>query len=518
MKHRFAFALFALTAVFGPCVSARQPNVVLIIADDLGYGDLGCYGQQKIRTPNLDRMASEGMRFLNHYAGNAVCAPSRCVLMTGLHPGHAFIRDNRGIATGKVINGRPEKEGQFPIPPETVTMAEVLKGCGYTTGGFGKWGLGGPDTTGAQLRQGFDRWFGYNCQGVAHNYYPTYLWDDAATIDLKNAAFSAHDTFKPGEDPDKAESYKRFQGSEYSADLIAEQVLNFARDNKDKPFFLYWPTTVPHLALQVPDDSLKEYLGMWDDPPYKGGNGYLPHFKPRAAYAAMITRMDREIGRLMKLVMDLGLDEETIFVFTSDNGPLHGTHEGLAGTDATFFNSAGGLRDGKGALYEGGIREPCIVRWKGKIKAGTVSERVTGFEDWIPTLLELAGESDQTPSGLDGISFAPTLLGQEQPERPFLYREFAGYGGQQCIRVGSWKAIRQNLTPRGKGKAKGKGKNLTAASPKIKTELYDLAADPSESKDVAADHPEVVSRLEKLMASQHGLSPDFPIPVLDAMK
>jgi arylsulfatase A len=486
--------------------AAGKPNIVFILADDLGYGDIGAFGQKLIRTPNLDRMAAEGVRLTHHYSGNAVCAPSRCVLMTGRHPGHAFIRNNRQADNAKGISrvGKPEFEGQHPIPPETFTMAEAFKAQGYTTGGFGKWGLGGPGSTGEPLKQGFDRWFGYNCQGVAHNFYPTYLWDNDKAIPLKNPPFASADTFKDGEDPSKPESYQRFQGTEYSADLIAEQALAFVRDNQDRPFFLYWPTTVPHVALQVPDDSLKEYLGRWDDPPYPGGKGYLPHFKPKAAYAAMITRMDREIGRLMKLVADLGLDERTIFVFSSDNGPLNGTHQGLAGTDCAFFNSNGGLRDGKGTLFEGGIRVPGIIRWKGTIKPAT-SDRVTGFEDWLPTLLELAGAKAAVPEQIDGISFAPALRGEKQPERPFLYREFPSYGGQQSVRIGDWKALRRNLAPAAKSKA----------APDLAIALYNLRDDPAETTDVAAKHPEIVARIARIMREQRTPSADFPFPALD---
>jgi arylsulfatase A-like enzyme len=487
---------------------ARPPNVIFILADDLGPGDLGCYGQKYIKTPNLDRMAAEGMRLTQHYCGNAVCAPSRCVLMTGLHPGHAFIRNNRQAdgAKGLPKMGKPEHEGQFPIPKATVTIAEVFKSMGYTTGGFGKWGLGGPGSTGEPLKQGFDRWFGYNCQGVAHNFYPTYLWDNDKTIELKNPPFPSNDKLKPDEDPTKPESYQRFKGTEYSADLIAEQARKFARDNRDKPFFLYWPTTVPHVALQVPDDSLQEYLGKFDDPPYPGGNGYLPHFKPKAAYAAMITRMDREIGQMMALIAELGLDDDTIFVFASDNGPVSGTHQGLAGTDCAFFNSNQGLRDGKGTLYEGGFRSPGIVRWKDRIPSGT-SDRVTGFEDWMPTLAELAGAKDQAPAKIDGISFAPTLFGEKQPEREFLYREFPSYGGQQVLRMGDWKLVRRNLTSKG---AKAKAK---AAAPS--EELFNIANDPTETKNVAAEHPNIITKMRALMTAQHTNSADFPMAALD---
>ncbi len=498
----FLVAFSAIVLLAPPAAShgadgrPARPNIVFILADDLGYGDLGCYGQAKIRTPNIDRMAAEGLRFTQHYAGNAVCAPSRCVLMTGRHPGHAHVRDNRGY----------KPEGQEPLPAGTITLPGLLRSAGYATGGFGKWGLGGPGTSGDPLKQGIDRWFGYNCQGVAHNFYPTYLWDNDRKLDLPNPAFSAHDNFKPGEDPNDPGSYRRFQGSRYSADLIAEQARRFIRGNKDRPFFCYVPTTVPHLALQVPDDSLREYAGQWDDPPYKGGKGYLPHFAPRAAYAAMVTRMDREVGRIMDLVEELGLDERTIFVFSSDNGPLNGVHQGLAGTDAAFFNSSGGLRNGKGTLYEGGIRVPGIVRWKGTIKPATVSDRVTGFEDWLPTLLELAGLQAKTPAGIDGISFAPTLRGEKQPERPFLYREFPAYGGQQSIRVGDWKAVRQNLLRNRKSTAKGLKPTL---------ELYNIAADPREEHDVAAANPDVVARLTRLMKREHAASKEFPFAALD---
>lgn len=492
-------SIACLLAVLAPATeaAARKPNIVFIIADDLGYGDLGCYGQKIIRTPNLDRMAAEGMRFTQHYSGNAVCAPSRCVLMTGKHPGHAFIRDNRST----------KPEGQWPIPAAEVTLPEALKARGYATGGFGKWGLGGPGSTGEPLWQGIDRWYGYLCQAVAHNFYPTALWDNQTQVPLDNPPGTGHDTLKPGEDPKDPRSYARFSGRQYSADLIAEQSRAFVRQHKDEPFFCFIPTTVPHLALQVPEDSLQEYEGKFEDPPYAGGRGYLPHFKPRAAYAAMITRMDGEVGKMMDLIKELGLDEQTVFVFTSDNGALNGTHEGLAGTDAKFFNSCGGLRDGKGSLYEGGIRVPGIVRWKGKVPAGVVSERVTGFEDWMPTLLALAGSSEATPKNVDGISFAPTLLGQEQPPRAFLYREFPGYGGQQCLRLGDWKGLRKNLKP---------NKKRAGNAPDLSIELYNLKDDPQEAKNVAADHPDIVEKIKTLMREQHDVSKDFPMPALDA--
>ena len=469
----------------------RPPNIVFILADDLGYGDLGSYGQQKIKTPSLDRMATQGMRFTQHYAGNAVCAPSRCVLMTGKHPGHAFIRNN---------NSTPP-EGQYPLPEGTVTLARLLRSLGYASGAFGKWGLGGPGSSGMPDKQGFDRFFGYNCQGKAHNSYPPSLWDNDRVVKLDNADIKLPDKLPPGADPKDPANYKAYQGKEYSADVIAEQARKFIRDNKDRPFFLYVPTTVPHLALQVPSDSLAEYVGKWDDPPYVGGKGYLPHHSPRAAYAAMVTRMDREVGRIMALIVELGLDDDTIFIFSSDNGPLN---DRFAGTDSEFFNSTRGLRGFKGSLYEGGIRVPCIVRWNGRIPAGSTSERVTGFEDWLPTLLELTGNAKAVPRDIDGIGFVPTLFGKAQEARPFMYREFPGYGGQQLVRMGDWTGIRQNLAP-----------NKKAAAPKLKTELYNLRDDLGQMKDVAADHADVVAAIERLFREQHVPSAAFPMAVLD---
>ena len=492
---RWLIGLALAAGLLAPAGAAdpRRPNIVFVLADDLGYGDLGCYGQTKIRTPNLDRLAAEGVRLTTHYSGNAVCAPSRCVLMTGYHPGHAFIRTNQQYRKGE--------EGQYPIPTDTVTLPKLLKTLGYTTGAFGKWGLGAPGTSGEPLRQGIDRFFGYNCQAVAHNFYPTHLWDNDKRVALDNPAFSAHQKLPEGADPKDPASYAPYRGKQYAPDRIGEQALRFVRDNKDRPFFLYYPTTVPHLALQVPEDSLAGYAGKFPDEPYPGGNGYLPNLTPRATYAAMVTRMDREVGRLMNLIRDLGLDEHTVFVFSSDNGPLYNKH---GGTDTEFFNSADGFRGRKGSLYEGGVRVPGIVRWKGTITPGTTSDRVTGFEDWLPTLLELAGAKDATPAGLDGISFAPTLLGKAQEPRPFLYREFPSYGGQQSVRVGNWKAVRQNLNPGPKAKVAPGG-----------IELYDLAADPGETTDVAAKHPDVVAKLAAIMKEQHVKSDVFPIRALD---
>jgi arylsulfatase A len=470
-----------------------RPNIVFILADDLGYGDIGSFGQEKILTPNLDRMAREGMRLTQHYSGNAVCAPSRCVLMTGKHPGHAAIRNNREI----------QPEGNEPLPAGTVTVAALLKQSGYATAAIGKWGLGPPDSEGDPSKQGFDRFFGYKCQRHAHNHYPTYLWKDGQRISLDNAAITLHQGLPGNANPKDSASYSAFSGKAYAPDLMRKEALAFIDESKAKPFFLYYPTTVPHLALQVPEDSVEAYASKWTDPPYTGKR-YLPHRTPRAAYAAMISRLDRDIGDIMRRIEELGLDERTIFIFSSDNGPLFDAH---GGTDCEFFNSNGGLRGRKGSLYEGGVRVPTVVRWKGRIKPGTTSDRVSGFEDWLPTLLDLADFKSLTPKESDGISLAPTLFGKEQEARPFLYREFPASGGWQTVRVGDWKALRKNLHPQGQGRP----------GP-IRTELYDLKNDSAEATDVSAKHPEIVAKLEMIMREEHTKSEIFPMRALDEAK
>ncbi len=487
-----AFLFIAMQA--GSTIEAAKqtkPNIVFILADDLGYRELGSFGQKLIKTPHLDQLASQGMRLTQHYCGNAVCAPSRCVLMTAKHPGHAIVRSNKGTPP----------EGQWPIPDSEITLAEVLQQQGYVTGAFGKWGLGGPDSSGRPLKQGFNRFFGYNCQSHAHSYYPSYLWSDEKHVVLNNnPPVPGHASLAKGADPANPKSYDQFKGQDYAPDRINAQALEFVRQHKNEPFFLYYPTVIPHVALHVPDAELKPYLKLgWDDPPFTRGKGYgyTPHFTPRAAYAAMITRMDRYIGNVLNLLDELGLADNTIVVFSSDNGTTHLGQE----VDYLFFKSVGELRGLKGSLYEGGVRVPTLVRWPGHVPQSSSSDYISGFEDWMPTFLDLIGAKNAIPKNIDGISIAPTLLGKSQAERPFLYREFTGYGGQQTIRVGDWKAVRQNLR---------KGK--------IKTELYNIAKDIGEKHDVADQHPEIVARLEKLMKQQHVPSDVFPLKVLDQPK
>lgn len=463
MSRSIAAILAALLA--SPAIAAeRPPNVVLIVADDLGCFELGCYGQKLIRTPNIDRLAAGGMKFTRFYGGNAVCAPSRCGLMTGKHMGHATIRNNREV----------KPEGQWPIQADDLTIAELIRAKGYATGAIGKWGLGMWDSTGSPLKHGFDLFYGYNCQRHAHSHYTTYLYRNDKRFDL---------TENDGK-----------TGKQYTQDLFEAEALAFIERNKVKPFFLYLPFIVPHVAVQVPEDSLAEYKGkLGDDPPYNGKSGYQPHPAPHAGYAAMVTRMDRTVGRIVEKLKATGLEKNTLVIFTSDNGPTHS----VGGADSAFFKSAGGLRGLKGSLYEGGIRVPFIAYWPGKIPPGTTSDVPLYFPDVLPTLCEVTGA--KTPTGLDGLSFAATLRGAPgQKRHDFLYWEFPGYGGQQAVTAGDWKAIRQNL-------ARGV----------VKTELYDLAKDPAEATNVAAEHPEVVARLERLMKEQHTPSPTFPLQSID---
>jgi arylsulfatase len=451
---------------------ARKPNVIVIVADDLGSAELGCYGQAKIRTPRIDRMAAEGMRFARFYAGSPVCAPSRCSLMTGKHGGHAWIRDNRDAPASL---SKEEFPGQVPLPDRELTLAELFKKQGYTTACIGKWGLGPPGSEGDPQRQGFDHFFGYYCQGHAHNHYPRYLYRDGRTVELEGNPGGA-------------------TGRLYSHDLFEAEALAFLDAQKDQPFFLYVPFTVPHMAVQVPEDSLVEYRGRWDDPPYRGDRGYQPHPAPRAGYAAMVTRLDRSVGRILDRVDQLGLGANTLVLFTSDNGP---THDKVGGSDSGFFASAGSLRGLKGTVYEGGLRVPLVARWPGKIRPGSVTDLPGYFPDLMPTLMELIGEPGAEPKGLDGISLAPTLLGNASLQRPhdFLFWEFAGYGGQQAVIEGDWKAIRRDLN-----------RGNTAI------ELYDLKDDPGEKHDLAAARPEIVRRLAALMDREHEDSRIFPLP------
>jgi len=469
-------ALLPLVTLATAC-SRPTPNIVFILADDLGYAEVGAYGQTRIKTPNIDRLAAEGMRFTDFYSGSPVCAPSRGTLLTGLHTGHAFIRDNKEMGGWE----KDDPEGQLPLPAGTVTLPAVLGDAGYVTAAIGKWGLGGPGSSGHPNLQGFGHWFGYLCQRWAHNYYPDHLWRDQERYPLENEYFSAHQRLDAA--PDDPAVYEQYRGTQYAPDLMIEDALAFIRENRDRPFFLYFATPVPHAALQVPADSLEPYLqNHWDDAPYLGQKGYLPHPAPRAAYAAMVSRMDRDIGRIVELLGELGLDDRTLVMFASDNGP---TFNG--GTDSTFFESAGPLRGLKQDVYEGGIRVPFIARWPGRIAAGATSALPAAFWDVFPTLVDVTGAT--VPPGLDGVSIAPTLFDEgAQPPREYLYWEFQG---NQAVRLGDWKAYRMRDTD-------------TVA-------LYDLATDIGEARDVAAEHPDVVARVSEIMRTGRTESKEFPL-------
>ncbi|MBN2307802.1 MAG: arylsulfatase [Candidatus Hydrogenedentes bacterium] len=450
----------ATSARPGPAAAGpgpRKPNIIFILTDDLGYGDLGCYGQAQIETPCLDAMAAEGVRFTQCYAGSTVCAPSRCCLMTGLHTGHALVRGNARV----------------PLRPDDVTVAEILKAAGYTTGLVGKWGLGEPDTTGVPNRQGFDYFFGYLNQGRAHNYYPDYLWRNEERIELE------------GNVEDKDRPRVSIERTQYSHDLFTQEALAFVERHQAEPFFLYLAYTIPHAnnergrvdgdGMEVPDYGA--YAGRdWPN--------------PQKGHAAMIARMDRDVGRLFERLRALGLDDDTIVFFTSDNGPHK---EG--GADPAFFQSAGPLRGYKRDLYEGGIRVPGMVRWPGRIAPGALSDHVWAFWDFLPTAAELAGVD--APAGLDGISFVPALLGEAAAGRPqenhdFLYWEFhEGPASKQAARTGDWKGVR--------------------LQPDRPLELYNMAADVGEKNDIAGNHPDVVARIEAYLATARTESADWPL-------
>ncbi|WP_429050596.1 arylsulfatase [Chitinophaga sp. W3I9] len=447
-------------------VAAQQkktpsPNIVFILADDLGYGDLSAYGQRKFNTPHIDQLAKQGMRFTQFYAGTSVCAPSRASLVTGLHTGHTFIRGNKEI----------QPEGQQPIADTVITLMEVLKKAGYTSGIFGKWGLGPVGSEGDPMKQGTDRFYGYNCQRESHRFFPTHLWDNDTKVVLEQNGRLEH-------------------MNTYAPDLIQQQALRFLDDNKNKPFFLYLTYTLPHAELQVPDDSLfRHFKGKFEEKPYKGNDygpnatvpGYASQQYPHAAFATMVTRLDNYVGEVMARLKELGLDKNTLVIFTSDNGPHK---EG--GADPAFFNSSGGFRGVKRDLYEGGIREPFIARWPGNIKAGSTNSFQGAFWDIMPTLAQLTN-APAVPY-TDGVSLLPTLTGKKgQQPHNYLYWEFHEDGGRQAVRQGNWKAVRLHA----------------AQHPDGALELYDLSTDPGETKNIAAAHPDITRKLAAYMREAH---------------
>jgi arylsulfatase A-like enzyme len=452
---------------------SRHPNVIYIYADDLGYGDLGCYEQQYIRTPHIDRIASEGILFTQHYSGAPVCAPARSSVMTGKHLGNAAVRDNYEIKDSLAFN-----TGQAPLPKDEVTIGEMLKESGYTTAFIGKWGLGSMASEGAPNKQGFDFFYGYNDQVHAHNHYPEFLWrNETQEFFPGNNVPSVHPRIPREQEVDSRKEYKKYMGKTNSQDAMTSEAIQFIKKNREQPFFLFLAYIIPHKALQVPDEYLESYNGVFDEEPYDGKRGYTPHPRPLSAYAAMITKMDSDIGKIIQELIDLNIDENTIVMFTSDNGPAVG-----GGLDPRFFNSSGGLRGVKGQLYEGGIRVPFVAKWPGKIEPGSRSDLISAHYDLKATFAELTGRKVEET---DGISFLPVLTGRaaEQREHNYLYWEFPGGGGQYAVRKGEWKGVRRNIK----------------RNPHARWEVYNLDNDPGELNDLSEEYPHLISEFEEIV-------------------
>lgn len=448
----FLLACLSIAAAGARSEATSQPNIIYILLDDAGYGDLSCYGQTKFLTPNIDRLASEGMKFTNHYSGSTVCAPTRSVIMSGLHTGHTPSRGNREI----------KPVGQFPIPATTFTIAEALKKAGYATGAFGKWGLGNPGSEGDPIHQGFDRFFGYNCQRNAHTYYPTWLFDDLRKIEL--------------------------DGKTYAHDLIMDKAVEWIDRQHENPFFCFLPVTIPHAAMHVPEKyaaPFREKFPEFENKVGRYGNNKPFAKNPAAQFAGMMTALDVGIGRVLKSLKKHQIDQNTIVLLSSDNGPHK---EG--GHMPNYFNSNGGLRGFKRDLYEGGIRCPLLVRWPGKVEAGSTSNHISAHWDLFPTFCELAGINP--PEGLDGISFLPTLLGKEQEKHEHLYWEFYEGGGKRAVRIGKWKAVQNQVNRKGKD---------------APIEIYDLESDRAETSDLAAHNSELIARIQKIFEQSHTPSP-----------
>jgi arylsulfatase A-like enzyme len=480
------FGLLAAGLLLAGCDDAEQaaptrPNIVLIVVDDLGYGDLGSYGQQQIQTPHLDRMAAEGLRFTQFYAGSTVCAPSRSVLMTGQHVGRTPIRGNNEILP----------IGQQPLPDSSVTLAEMLREAGYRTGMFGKWGLGGPDTEGVPHRQGFDQFYGYIGQRRAHFYWPEFLFESNADslwrTPLEGNIVEDNPERHPGSGPP-------VERGTYSHDAIMDRALSFIEESAgQQPFFAFLPVTIPHASVVAPEEAFAPYLddegnSLFEETPHVAGH-YTSQPMPKAAYAAMVSHLDQGVGQILDRLDALGVAENTIVLFTSDNGP-----HGEGGYDPAYFDSNGPLRGMKRDLYEGGIRVPHLAWWPGRIEAGTTTDAIGYFGDYMATFAELA-ETSAPAAAVDSRSLMPVLHGEADTLRANepLYWEFYEQGSKQAVRLGKWKAVRAPM--------------MTGA-----IELYDLEADLSESNNVADAHPEVVERMEAVMERAHTPSADWSVP------
>ncbi|SHG40717.1 arylsulfatase [Pedobacter caeni] len=454
----------------------QKPNVIYIYADDLGYAEIGPYGQKKIKTPNLDRMAKEGMKFTDHYTGTPVCAPARAMLMTGKHGGHSYIRGNFELG------GFPDstERGQMPLKAGTMTVGRLMQQAGYKTALVGKWGLGMNATEGSPLNQGFDYYYGLLDQKQAHSFYPTHLWENEKWDTLGNTFINVHKPLDSLKATDQDFDY--YKGKVYAPEKMTEKALAFIDKNKGNPFFLYLPYPLPHVSLQAPDADVQEYIGKFkEERPYYGQKGYAANKYPYATYAAMITFLDKQVGLIMQRLKVLGLDENTIIMFSSDNGT---TFNG--GVNAKFFNSVDGLRGLKMDVYEGGIREPFLARWPGKIKAGATTNLVSAQYDLLATMAELTG---QKLENTDGISFLPTLRGKnnQQKKHAYLYFEYPEKGGQLAIRMGNWKGVRTNVKK----------------DPQSPWQIFNLKTDRNETQDLAASQPELVKQFDEIVKKEH---------------
>lgn len=466
---------------------AARPNVVLINADDLGWAEVGSYGQKKIKTPNLDKLASEGQRWVYFYSGAPVCSPSRNVLLTGKHTGDCDVQDLKRVDASE--NWRNLK-GDWPIRAETYTLPEAMKKAGYTTAVFGKWGIGDFGTTGAPDRHGVDRFYGYTDQKACHTYYPPYLWNDGKKDVLNTSLTSA--TIGHGSQPKGEVLADTYRAEQHSSNLIADRMLEFVKEKsrEKKPFFLYYAPLEPHVAMQPLQEWIDRYPREWDKRPYRGIRGYLPHPRPRAAYAGMISQMDHNIGRLLDTLKSCGVDKNTIVIFTSDNGTTHD----VGGVDHHFFNSVANLKGLKGQLYEGGIRVPGIIRWPGKITPGKVICQPAFHADVMPTLCSLTGADPGAPLGID---LSPVLLGKKSTmknRKPLVWAG-GGYGGQAAVRFDTKKVIRRNLFP---GKKPGNW------------EVYDIVKDPSETNNIAAGNRDLIDRAIAILDKEYKPAPGFP--------
>lgn len=487
---------------------SQRPNIIYILADDLGYAELGAYGQEKIETPNIDALAKSGMRFTQHYTGAPVCAPARYNLLTGKHSGHSYVRGNdEWRERGQVWDYRATildstLEGQRPIPANTVTIANNLKKAGYATGMVGKWGLGAPHTQSVPNNFGFDYFYGFNCQRQAHTYYPVHLYENKVRVYLENDTIPPNTKLDKGADPYDEKSYVKYNLKNYASEMMFNKITDFVDENKAEPFFLYWADPIPHAALQAPKRWVDYYIEKFgDEEPYLGNRGYFPHKNPRAAYAAMVSYLDENVGKLVAQLKKEGIYENTLIIFTSDNGP---TFNG--GTDSPWFDSAKPFKSeygyGKGHLYEGGIRIPMIASWPRKIKQGTTTDLPSAHYDVMATLNELTNQ--EIPKHTDGISFLPTLLGDVdmQKKHEFLFWEYPEYGGQVAIRMGDWKVIRRNL--------KSKDKTPTL-------ELYNLRNDIREETNLVGQYPEILEKASQIFSQQHQNAEveNFRIPVVE---